>query len=152
MKSLEGDEELNRKPSLSNFEEETQDYPQTFLLIQNSKITDEQTQDFMRCSIKETQSKIETLFHEELRRQSFQPTLKEDIEHSNEISREVSRESEPKFIGENISVVTQILEKLVHFQQMDHKEKCLKDMKWSVSELQSLTNIFKTIVQQELEK
>jgi hypothetical protein len=43
MKSLEGDEELNRKPSLSNFEEETQDYPQTFLLIQNTKITDEQT-------------------------------------------------------------------------------------------------------------
>jgi len=36
MKSLEGDDELNRKPSLTNFEEEVEEYPQTFLLMQNS--------------------------------------------------------------------------------------------------------------------
>ena len=62
--------------------------------------------------------------------------------------------NDPKLLGEELSTITTILEKLVVFQKQEkHSDQYkLSDLKWSVGELQALTNIFKIIITDELEK
>lgn len=83
----------------------------------------------MRYSIRESQSKLMTCLEE-----SQSQTAKNiGIDGQNHEQKFI----DPKLLGEDLSTITKILEKLVHFQKVEKDSDLYKlsDLKWSVGEL-----------------